>query len=55
MVITSTNEVLTIEHEVAGVAVWDRTTSGSPYQIRSYLKVDFLHDANTSMGHGSKK
>jgi len=22
-------------------------------QIRSHLKVDFLHDANTSMGHGS--
>ena len=23
-------------------------------QIRSYLKLDLLHDANTSMGHGSK-
>jgi len=23
-------------------------------QIRSYLKLDFLHDAKTSMGHASK-
>jgi len=27
---------------------------GFTCQIGSYLEVDFLHDANTSMGHGSK-
>jgi len=27
---------------------------GCTFQIWSYLKLDFLHDANTSMGHGSK-
>jgi len=27
---------------------------GSTSQIRSYLELEFSHDANTSMGHGSK-
>jgi len=27
---------------------------GYTFKIRSYLKLDFSHDAYTSMGHGSK-
>jgi len=33
---------------------FSRRFEGFTSQIRSYLVVDFLHDANPSMGHGSK-
>jgi len=34
---------------------FSRRSEGCTFKIQFYLEVDFSHDANTSMGHGSNK